>query len=80
MIVVYFYRHNHHKESAAALGTFTVSEDTRETLLKLFRDGYNPSGALSHLKQQLDDSMSDGEYVKAAADRRIVPDYKYVWA
>lgn len=67
--------HNHSTTSADALRFRRVSEDTRNKLIVLYKNGHTPSTALESLK--IDIQLKHENYEMILADRYYCPDYNF---
>lgn len=70
--------HNHPIMVADALKHRDVSEDVKEKLLGLFRNGYSPAKALDLIKYDLQIECNN-DYVYVSSDRAITPDLQYCY-
>ncbi|KAK3889776.1 hypothetical protein Pcinc_006337 [Petrolisthes cinctipes] len=78
MIVKLAYNHNHPVLCSDALKHRDVSEEVKNTFLKLYQANHSPSTALHVHKYDLSEDYSE-EFVHAFADRLICPDLQWCY-
>src|SRR6218665_645636 len=70
--------HNHPLSAADVVRHYSVSPETNEQLLQLFRNGHSPSSALECVRMELEDEVTDSETLEQLlANRSICPDYRH---
>ncbi|CAL9690696.1 unnamed protein product [Knipowitschia caucasica] len=78
MIVNMRYIHNHPINCADALKHRDVSDEVKETFLKLFKAGHTPSSALEIHKYDMQTEDQD-DFVFNSADRAKIPDLQWCY-
>ncbi|XP_050498792.1 uncharacterized protein LOC126879645 [Diabrotica virgifera virgifera] len=71
-------KHNHELNTAAVLKYRDVSNEVKEKLIDLFRQGHNPSSALNSHKLDLMMEYEDNDYYRIAADGKFLPSISIV--
>jgi hypothetical protein len=70
--------HNHIIVAADVFRRHTVSSETDQKLINLYRNGHSPSTALQYIRMEIEDNLQDGHQLELAlADRAICPDYQH---
>ena len=77
VLVHIFHLHNHDVATADCMRHRDVSQETRERIMAMFREGSTPSAAHAALQMKYECSVSASDYTIVSADRSSVPDKSY---